>query len=536
MPTKVGNCVYTHNTSTVKRVVNNMRKQLNIKYPNSIKSKEWIEKIKSSKLNYYTTPQGIDNIKNLSTRMVNNNPINLPGVRKKISRGVVKWWANLDEAERRRRISIFKKAPLHIRGKTITSYEQYIIDLHIPKLIFNGNYNANIMIKFKDGRYKIPDFVVKGQKKIVEIGDTEYWHTKEEILQTTQKYYNHGYKCLYLTQDDLKDKNLKKRILTFIDNHDCKILEIKKINSRFDGYTYNLEVEDNHNYIANNIVISNCHHYMSEINKTFLKAGKYKKILALSATPERDDGAHIEFFKNCPIVYSYGQKEAIEDKILAPFKVINVIGHLTYMERQEYLKLQVAIESAFEHYGHNFHYVLECANQQGHPDWRARRLRSAFTKRRIMLQNATDKILKTVDIIDKYEPIAKTIIFNEFINCAEAIYVRLKKKGYKVDIEHSKLKSKERKSALEKFRSNETQILVTARTLDEGIDVPDCECIIITGGSSSKRQQIQRIGRGLRQQPGKIARVYQVYLNNTKDEDWVRGRMKDMRHINVDWR
>lgn len=284
------------------------------------------------------------------------------------------------------------------------------------------------------------------------------------------------------------------------------------------------------------LILDEVHHYMSEINKTFLKAGKFAKILALSATPERDDGAHIEFFKDCPVVYTYGQKEAIEDKVLSPFKVINVMGHLSYMERQDYLKLQVAIEKSFEHYGHNFNYVMECANQQGHVDWRARRLRSAFTQRRIMLQNATDKILKTVEIVDKYEPTAKTIIFNEFINCAEAIYARLKKKGYKVDIEHSKLKSKERKLALEKFRNNETQILVTARTLDEGIDVPDCECVIITGGSSSKRQQIQRIGRGLRKQPDKVARVYQVYLNNTKDEDWVRGRMKDMRHIHVEWR
>jgi len=51
------------------------------------------------------------------------------------------------------------------------------------------------------------------------------------------------------------------------------------------------------------LIMDECHHYPAEVNKTFLEAGSFDKVLALSATPEREDGLHLPFLEKYPIVY-----------------------------------------------------------------------------------------------------------------------------------------------------------------------------------------------------------------------------------------
>ncbi len=70
----------------------------------------------------------------------------------------------------------------------------------------------------------------------------------------------------------------------------------------------------------------------------------------------------------------------------------------------------------------------------------------------------------------------------------------------------------ERTAAIERFRSGETPVLVSAQVLDEGFDLPDAEVAIVVGGSGSTRRHIQRIGRLLRPRPGKRARVYELVV------------------------
>ena len=72
----------------------------------------------------------------------------------------------------------------------------------------------------------------------------------------------------------------------------------------------------------------------------------------------------------------------------------------------------------------------------------------------------------------------------------------------------------------------------------EGVDVPDCELGIILGGTKIKRQMIQRLGRILRNRPGKMARMYQVYIDGTKDLEWLNKRSTELANAaaKVTWR
>jgi superfamily II DNA or RNA helicase len=75
----------------------------------------------------------------------------------------------------------------------------------------------------------------------------------------------------------------------------------------------------------------------------------------------------------------------------------------------------------------------------------------------------------------------------------------------------------EREQALGAFRAGELRALVSARVLNEGLDVPDAEVAIIVGGSSGEREHVQRVGRLLRPAPGKRALVYELVAAGTHE-------------------
>jgi superfamily II DNA or RNA helicase len=75
----------------------------------------------------------------------------------------------------------------------------------------------------------------------------------------------------------------------------------------------------------------------------------------------------------------------------------------------------------------------------------------------------------------------------------------------------------ERERALQGFREGKLRALVSARVLNEGIDVPEADVAIIVGGTQGEREHVQRIGRLLRPSPGKRATVYELVTLATSE-------------------
>lgn len=65
----------------------------------------------------------------------------------------------------------------------------------------------------------------------------------------------------------------------------------------------------------------------------------------------------------------------------------------------------------------------------------------------------------------------------------------------------------EREEALERFRKGELSALVSARVLNEGMDVPEANVAVVVGGAMGQREHVQRVGRILRPAQGKRALV-----------------------------
>ncbi len=86
----------------------------------------------------------------------------------------------------------------------------------------------------------------------------------------------------------------------------------------------------------------------------------------------------------------------------------------------------------------------------------------------------------------------------------------------------------ERDDVLERFRRGEIRALVSARVLNEGIDVPDADVAVVVGGALGEREHVQRVGRLLRPSEDKRAIVYELVTRDTIEVGQARRRRKGL--------
>ncbi len=114
----------------------------------------------------------------------------------------------------------------------------------------------------------------------------------------------------------------------------------------------------------------------------------------------------------------------------------------------------------------------------------------------------------------------KILIFGERIDQAKQLYRILQEQyGQKAGICHSRLGQQANRNALERFRNGEVRILITCKSMDEGVDIPDASIGIILSGTSAQRQRIQRLGRIIRRKEGKDrASLYYLHIAETTED------------------
>ena len=267
----------------------------------------------------------------------------------------------------------------------------------------------------------------------------------------------------------------------------------------------------------NILVGDECHRMFSCINSLIFR-NCFDKIMLLTATLEREDGAHEQFIKDLSIVYSINQGDCIKQRLLCSYTLNNVAINLTPEELEEYNEADEYVKEHFK----DFKSMSNVLKHLYHPV--ARQLNRAIQKRKSVVLNARNKLKFTAKLLLE-TPERKTIVFCEFKKSADVLHEVLKDK-IKVGLYHSGLKMKERRSMLERFKNDELKTLITVKCLDEGLNVVNCERAIIVGGSSVERQFLQRVGRILRPSGEKTAEVLQLYAPLTKDEDWAVKRIE----------
>lgn len=126
---------------------------------------------------------------------------------------------------------------------------------------------------------KIPDFIVNGEKKVIEVWAADSLHGKKRTARWRAKrrahFAAHGYETLFVAVPPSGVRNgdfaaIRERVAEFCFNGD-EVREVRVVDRggkawvRLAGTAaaptvavYNLEVADTHNYVANGVVVHNC--------------------------------------------------------------------------------------------------------------------------------------------------------------------------------------------------------------------------------------------------------------------------------------
>jgi superfamily II DNA or RNA helicase len=261
--------------------------------------------------------------------------------------------------------------------------------------------------------------------------------------------------------------------------------------------------------------------------------------LGLSATPDREEideeGEPIEYDEHVlgqklgEVVSRFSLGDARDAGWLPEYVIHHHGVRLLTQERADYDGLSRRIDDLGQELSALGGDTTRARAHAGRPDRLgqvARQYVSLTARRKDVLYRASERHRVAVRLVraalrTKAEP--HILLFHERVAEAEELYLELKQDlGDAVGLEHSRVPDARRSATLQAFRDGRVTVLVSVKSLIEGIDVPAADVGISVASSSSVRQRIQSLGRVLRRQFGdeasKGAEMHLIYVADTVDE------------------
>ena len=293
------------------------------------------------------------------------------------------------------------------------------------------------------------------------------------------------------------------------------------------------------------LILDEVHNYTSDVFKTVFDVIKYRHILGLTATLERDDSRHFIIERYAPVIDTISLNEAVKNNYVSKFSVINIGLRMSEKEAIQYKKITDTYYEHFALFNNNFTTAMKCLKdpiyrsifKKNMPGWeeneiigKARAWNKAMRDRMDLIYKSETKMNAARHLISTYD--VPMITFGESVDFASEINKRTQ--PYSAAY-HSKLSKAARHSILKQFADPRTdmRILHTARALDEGFDVDGIEMAIVCSGTSVPRQDLQRTGRAIRFKEGKTGYIINLYLKDTQDFTWLKARQT--KTTNVIW-
>lgn len=232
------------------------------------------------------------------------------------------------------------------------------------------------------------------------------------------------------------------------------------------------------------IIIDESHHSAAESYKKIFNYFKPKFLLGLTATPERMDKKDILEFYGNNFLFEMNQSDAIKQGYLVS------LNYKGFLDNVDYTNI---------HYN-GFRYDVNDLNKA------------------LMIE------LRDQAIIRKFKELAvnkKTIGFCVSIEHADWMAEAFKKEGFDAISIHSKINDENTDGAyqdateiINAFDKSKHQIAFVVDMLNEGIDIPDVECLLMLRPTESNTILTQQIGRGLRIASGKREILILDFIGN----------------------
>lgn len=259
------------------------------------------------------------------------------------------------------------------------------------------------------------------------------------------------------------------------------------------------------------LVADECHR-LGAPGASRLLEREYAWTLGLSATPERSGDLGFEEVlvpRIGPVVWKYGYREAVKDGIIARFEVLRVKVTFTVDEQAEYdeqsKKAKRILDSIKADYpvlyrtpSVRFMQVLGSLKQRYPHDDRFDMWQAATSLKRDTVHFAAAKYDAVRRIATAIGHPRRVLCFHERIEAAHKLLTIVSQCGRRTSEVHSQVPEPKRSQNLDCFRDGQTDWLIACKSLDEGLDIPAVDTIVIAAGTKGPRQLIQRLGRALR--------------------------------------
>ena len=298
-------------------------------------------------------------------------------------------------------------------------------------------------------------------------------------------------------------------------------------------YASAYKLEDNHYSV---VVCDEIHLGLSPEYRKFFENNTWDRLLCMTATLPEDFEYKELLFKMAPTVYKISLDKCVDLGLVSPYEIVCIPIELTEVEQEQYKKAN-----------NTFVYAKYCLGQFGAFD-RAKHIMGAgkntasnedkaaaaqfyrsIRQRKAVVDHADNKIAQLQKIVIRNIG-EKILVFggsNEFTNkLAEATETFS-------SVYHSGKTKKQREKALADFRSGDKPVLCSTKALNQGFDVADATMAVICGLTSKALTMIQRVGRIIRYQEGKIGKIHILYVKDSQEEKWLKSSVKNL--DNVTW-
>ncbi len=260
------------------------------------------------------------------------------------------------------------------------------------------------------------------------------------------------------------------------------------------------------------LIVDEAHHFGGGRRDEALEMAIAPWRLGLTATPPRDEiavGRLSELIG--PTVY-HQSVDALAGTFLADFKIVVLPLELEAEERDAYEREMGIFRTVFRAFrqsnpgGQFSTFVAMAASSR-----EGRSAMAALGRARRVIGFTKNKARMLARLLEHHRD-SRVLVFTGNNATTYAISREHLVAPLTCDISRT-----EREEVLQCFREGQIRAVVSAKVLNEGIDVPDAAVAIIVGGSSCAREHIQRIGRLLRPGPGKQAVVYELLAAGTNE-------------------
>lgn len=286
----------------------------------------------------------------------------------------------------------------------------------------------------------------------------------------------------------------------------------------------------------NVVVCDEIHLGLSPEYRKFFENNTWDRLLCMTATlPEDID--YCEVLNNlAPTVYSISLDECVNLGLVSPYQVICKPIKLSDAETAEYKKANNTFVYAKYTLGQfdafdRANYIMGAGKHTATNEEKAAAAQfyRAIRARKAVVDHADGKIAELQKIVIKNVG-EKILVFggsNEFTNkLADATETFS-------SVYHSGKTKKQKEQALKDFRSGDKPVLCSTKALNQGFDVADATMAVICGLTSKGLTMIQRVGRIIRFQEGKVGKIIILYVKDSQEEKWLKNSVKSLN--NVTW-